>query len=91
MGGHEHDRRRRFGHRAANPRDLEDLYRRSRGEGFGAEVKRRIMTGTYVLSAGYYDAYYNKARRVRSLILGDFVNAFERVDLLLTPTAPSAR
>ena len=58
----------RFGHRCENPRDLMDLYKRSRGEGFGAEVKRRIMTGTYVLSAGYYDAYYLKAQKVRQLI-----------------------
>ena len=71
----------RFGHRCKDPRDLEDLYRRSRGEGFGAEVKRRIMTGTYVLSAGYYDAYYLKAQRVRQLITADFKLAF----------APSAR
>ncbi|MDX1426059.1 MAG: amidase family protein, partial [Kiloniellales bacterium] len=70
--------------------DLTAMYEATRGEGFGAEVKRRVLIGTYVLSAGYYDAYYNKARRVRSLILGDFVSAFERVDLLLTPTAPSA-
>jgi aspartyl-tRNA(Asn)/glutamyl-tRNA(Gln) amidotransferase subunit A len=62
----------RFGHRCENPRDLMDLYERSRGEGFGAEVKRRIMTGTYVLSAGYYDAYYLKAQRVRRLIADDF-------------------
>ncbi len=62
----------RFGHRCENPRDLKDLYERSRGEGFGAEVKRRIMTGTYVLSAGYYDAYYLKAQRVRALIADDF-------------------
>ena len=68
----------RFGHRCENPRDLQDLYRRSRGEGFGAEVKRRIMTGTYVLSAGYYDAYYLKAQRVRQLINADFIRAFER-------------
>ena len=58
----------RFGHRARNRKDLMDLYKRSRGEGFGAEVKRRIMTGTYVLSAGYYDAYYLKAQKVRRLI-----------------------
>jgi aspartyl-tRNA(Asn)/glutamyl-tRNA(Gln) amidotransferase subunit A len=66
-----------------------DLYCRSRGEGFGAEVKRRIMTGTYVLSAGYYDAYYLKAQKVRSLITADFRRAFESVDLLLGPTSPS--
>ncbi len=66
-----------------------DLYKRSRAEGFGAEVKRRIMTGTYVLSAGYYDAYYLKAQRVRALITADFRRAFEEVDLLLGPTTPT--
>jgi aspartyl-tRNA(Asn)/glutamyl-tRNA(Gln) amidotransferase subunit A len=79
----------RFGHRCQNPRDLNDLYRRSRGEGFGAEVKRRIMTGTYVLSAGYYDAYYLKAQRVRALINADFIRAFDSVDVLLGPTTPT--
>jgi aspartyl-tRNA(Asn)/glutamyl-tRNA(Gln) amidotransferase subunit A len=79
----------RFGHRCDSPRDLMDLYKRSRGEGFGAEVKRRIMTGTYVLSAGYYDAYYIKAQKVRSLIAADFRKAFETVDLLIGPTSPS--
>ena len=79
----------RFGHRCENPRDLMDLYKRSRGEGFGAEVKRRIMTGTYVLSAGYYDAYYLKAQRVRQLISADFSRAFERVDVLMGPTSPT--
>jgi aspartyl-tRNA(Asn)/glutamyl-tRNA(Gln) amidotransferase subunit A len=79
----------RFGHRCENPRDLNDLYRRSRGEGFGAEVKRRIMTGTYVLSAGYYDAYYLKAQRVRSLINADFNRAFQSVDVLIGPTTPT--
>ena len=79
----------RFGHRCENPRDLQDLYRRSRGEGFGAEVKRRIMTGTYVLSAGYYDAYYLKAQRVRSLINADFIRAFQSVDVLIGPTTPT--
>ena len=79
----------RFGHRCENPRDLGDMYRRSRGEGFGAEVKRRIMTGTYVLSAGYYDAYYLKAQRVRALINADFVRAFESVDVLIGPTTPT--
>jgi aspartyl-tRNA(Asn)/glutamyl-tRNA(Gln) amidotransferase subunit A len=79
----------RFGYRAEAPRDLEDLYKRSRGEGFGAEVKRRIMTGTYVLSAGYYDAYYLKAQRVRQLIAADFRRAFERVDVLVGPTSPT--
>jgi aspartyl-tRNA(Asn)/glutamyl-tRNA(Gln) amidotransferase subunit A len=79
----------RFGHRCENPRDLNDLYRRSRAEGFGAEVKRRIMTGTYVLSAGYYDAYYLKAQRVRSLINDDFARAFQSVDVLMGPTTPT--
>jgi aspartyl-tRNA(Asn)/glutamyl-tRNA(Gln) amidotransferase subunit A len=79
----------RFGYRAEDPQDLADLYRRSRGEGFGAEVKRRIMTGTYVLSAGYYDAYYLKAQRVRQLIAEDFRQAFEGVDLIAGPTSPT--
>lgn len=79
----------RFGHRCEAPQDLLDLYERSRGEGFGAEVKRRIMTGTYVLSAGYYDAYYLKAQQVRQLITADFARAFERVDLLMGPTTPT--
>jgi aspartyl-tRNA(Asn)/glutamyl-tRNA(Gln) amidotransferase subunit A len=70
--------------------DLTEMYEATRGEGFGAEVKRRVLIGTYVLSAGYYDAYYNKARRVRTLILEDFTDAFETVDVVLTPTAPSA-
>jgi aspartyl-tRNA(Asn)/glutamyl-tRNA(Gln) amidotransferase subunit A len=80
----------RFGHRAKDPRDLMDLYKRSRGEGFGAEVKRRIMTGTYVLSAGYYDAYYLKAQKVRQLIAADFKRAFGEVDVLMGPTTPTA-
>ena len=79
----------RFGYRCADPRDLRDLYERSRGEGFGAEVKRRIMTGTYVLSAGYFDAYYLKAQQVRQLIAGEFRAAFQRVDLLIGPTTPT--
>jgi aspartyl-tRNA(Asn)/glutamyl-tRNA(Gln) amidotransferase subunit A len=79
----------RFGHRCESPKDLADLYKRSRAEGFGAEVKRRIMTGTYVLSAGYYDAYYLKAQKVRALITADFQRAFGEVDLLLGPTAPT--
>jgi len=79
----------RFGYRCEKPKDLLDLYQRSRGEGFGAEVKRRIMTGTYVLSAGYYDAYYLKAQRVRQLISADFARAFERVDVLMGPTTPT--
>ena len=79
----------RFGYRCEKPRDLRDLYSRSRGEGFGAEVKRRIMTGTYVLSAGYYDAYYLKAQRVRQLINADFTRAFGSVDVLMGPTTPT--
>jgi aspartyl-tRNA(Asn)/glutamyl-tRNA(Gln) amidotransferase subunit A len=79
----------RFGHRAKDAEDLFDLYCRSRGEGFGAEVKRRIMTGTYVLSAGYYDAYYLKAQKVRQLISQDFKNAFEKVDVIAGPTTPT--
>ena len=79
----------RFGHRCENPEDLEDLYKRSRGEGFGDEVKRRIMIGTYALSAGYYDAYYLKAQKVRRLIRDDFVRAFEQVDVIMGPTTPS--
>ena len=78
----------RYGHRCAAPTDLTDLYERSRSEGFGAEVKRRILTGTYALSVGYFDAYYVKAQRVRRLIRDDFLKAFETVDALLTPTAP---
>jgi len=79
----------RYGHRCKDPRDLMDLYKRSRGEGFGAEVKRRIMTGTYVLSAGYYDAYYLKAQKVRQLIAADFARAFKEVDVLMGPTTPT--
>jgi aspartyl-tRNA(Asn)/glutamyl-tRNA(Gln) amidotransferase subunit A len=79
----------RFGHRCEQPRDLNDMYRRSRGEGFGAEVKRRIMTGTYVLSAGYYDAYYLKALQVRTLIARDFARVFERCDAIVAPVAPT--
>lgn len=79
----------RFGYRCEDPGDLLDLYTRSRGEGFGAEVKRRILMGTYVLSAGYYDAYYLRAQKVRRLISQDFHNAFEQVDVLVAPTAPS--
>jgi aspartyl-tRNA(Asn)/glutamyl-tRNA(Gln) amidotransferase subunit A len=79
----------RYGYRTPEPRDLLDLYKRSRGEGFGAEVKRRIMTGTYVLSAGYYDAYYLKAQRVRQLIAQDFARAFSQVEALLGPTTPT--
>ena len=79
----------RFGHRAAEPKSLDDLYQRSRGEGFGAEVKRRILTGAYVLSVGYYDAYYLKAQRVRRLIRQDFLNAFAAVDAIVAPVTPS--
>ncbi len=79
----------RFGYRCENPVDLMDLYKRSRGEGFGDEVKRRIMTGTYVLSAGYYDAYYLKAQKVRRLITDDFARAFKEVDVLMGPTSPT--
>ena len=70
--------------------DLTELYERTRAAGFGAEVKRRVLIGTYVLSAGYYDAYYLKAQKVRALILKDFTDAFTQVDALLTPTTPSA-
>jgi aspartyl-tRNA(Asn)/glutamyl-tRNA(Gln) amidotransferase subunit A len=79
----------RFGHRCEDPKDLEDLYKRSRGEGFGAEVKRRILIGTYALSAGYYDAYYLKAQQVRHLISEDFKKAFEQVDVIMGPASPT--
>jgi aspartyl-tRNA(Asn)/glutamyl-tRNA(Gln) amidotransferase subunit A len=79
----------RFGHRCENPESLEDLYERSRSEGLGNEVQRRILTGTYALSVGYYDAYYLKAQKIRRLIAQDFTQAFESVDVLLTPTTPS--
>jgi aspartyl-tRNA(Asn)/glutamyl-tRNA(Gln) amidotransferase subunit A len=79
----------RFGYRCEDPKDLLDLYKRSRGEGFGAEVKRRIMTGTYVLSAGYFDAYYLKAQKARRMITDDFRAAFEKVDLVIGPTTPT--
>jgi aspartyl-tRNA(Asn)/glutamyl-tRNA(Gln) amidotransferase subunit A len=79
----------RFGYRCENPKDLEDLYKRSRAEGFGTEVKRRIMIGTYVLSSGYYDAYYLKAQKIRRLIQQDFLKAFEKVDAILTPVTPT--
>ncbi|MDT8404388.1 Asp-tRNA(Asn)/Glu-tRNA(Gln) amidotransferase subunit GatA [Sulfuriflexus sp.] len=78
----------RFGYRCDKPVDLEDMYKRSRGEGFGAEVKRRIMIGTYALSAGYYDAYYLKAQRIRQLISDDFRQAFDKVDVIMGPTSP---
>ncbi|OGO94536.1 MAG: aspartyl/glutamyl-tRNA amidotransferase subunit A [Coxiella sp. RIFCSPHIGHO2_12_FULL_42_15] len=79
----------RFGYRCKNPRDLQDLYERSRSEGFGAEVKRRIMIGTYVLSAGYYDAYYLQAQKIRNLIRHDFLHAYQTVDMILAPTSPT--
>ena len=79
----------RYGHRCDNPKDLKDLYMRSRGEGFGAEVQRRILIGTYVLSAGYYDAYYIKAQKIRRLISEDFKQAFQAVDVIMGPTSPS--
>jgi aspartyl-tRNA(Asn)/glutamyl-tRNA(Gln) amidotransferase subunit A len=79
----------RYGHRCSAPQSLEDLYMRSRAEGFGAEVKRRILVGTYALSAGYFDAYYLRAQRVRRLIANDFAEAFEQVDLIAGPTAPT--
>ena len=79
----------RYGHRCSEPKDLADLYQRSRAEGFGAEVQRRIMIGTYVLSAGYYDAYYLKAQQIRHLISDDFRRAFEQVDVILGPTSPT--
>lgn len=79
----------RYGYRCNDPINLEDLYKRSRSEGFGNEVKRRIMIGTYVLSAGYYDAYYIKAQKIRHLIRDDFANAFKTVDMIMSPTSPS--
>ena len=78
----------RYGYRCADPVDLTDMYMRSRGEGFGTEVKRRIMTGTYALSAGYYDAYYLKAQKIRRLISNDFKAAFEQVDVIMGPVSP---
>lgn len=79
----------RYGHRAAEYDDLMDMYMKSRAEGFGAEVKRRILIGTYVLSAGYYDAYYLKAQQIRRLIAQDFTDAFKQCDVIMGPTAPS--
>lgn len=78
----------RYGHRSAKAKDVVDLYFQSRAEGFGAEVKRRIILGTYVLSSGYYDAYYLRAQKVRTLIRRDFLNAYREVDALITPTSP---
>src|SRR2546421_9742827 len=80
----------RYGFRAKDVRSLSDMYRRTRDQGFGAEVKRRIMLGTYALSAGYYDAYYLKAQKVRTLIATDFEEAFSKVDAIVTPTCPTA-
>jgi aspartyl-tRNA(Asn)/glutamyl-tRNA(Gln) amidotransferase subunit A len=79
----------RYGHRTANPADIADLYKKSREEGFGPEVKRRIILGTYVLSSGYYDAYYGRAQKVRTLIRRDFENAFQQVDAIVSPVAPT--
>jgi aspartyl-tRNA(Asn)/glutamyl-tRNA(Gln) amidotransferase subunit A len=79
----------KYGFRAEGAKDLLDMYMKSRSQGFGPEVKRRIMLGTYALSAGYYDAYYVKASRVRTLLRRDFLKAFEQVDLLVCPTTPS--
>ncbi len=79
----------RYGYRCDDPKDLMDLYTRTRAEGFGTEVKRRILVGTYALSAGYFDAYYLKAQKVRRLIRQDFINAFSEVDVLMSPTTPS--
>jgi aspartyl-tRNA(Asn)/glutamyl-tRNA(Gln) amidotransferase subunit A len=80
----------RYGYRAENPKDVLDLYGRTREEGFGPEVKRRIVLGTYVLSSGYYDAYYLRAQKVRELIRRDFARVFEKVDALISPTSPVA-
>ena len=79
----------RYGYRTPNFNNLKDIYRNSRSEGFGSEVKRRIILGTYVLSSGYYDAYYKKAQQVRTLVKNEFDKAFSRYDLILTPTAPT--
>jgi len=79
----------RYGHRASNPADILDLYQKSREQGFGPEVKRRIILGTYVLSSGYYDAYYGRAQKVRILVQRDFENAFKQVDAILSPVSPN--
>jgi aspartyl-tRNA(Asn)/glutamyl-tRNA(Gln) amidotransferase subunit A len=79
----------RYGYRAPSPKSLSDMYRRTRDQGFGAEVKRRIILGTYALSAGYYDAYYLKAQKVRTLLTGDFEDAFKKVDAIVCPTSPT--
>ena len=78
----------RYGYRCKDPADLEDMYKRTRSEGFGEEVKRRIMVGTYALSAGFYDAYYRKAQKIRRLIKNDFIDAFDEVDVIIGPTSP---
>jgi aspartyl-tRNA(Asn)/glutamyl-tRNA(Gln) amidotransferase subunit A len=78
----------KFGHRCENSVDIEDMYKRTRGEGFGAEVKRRVLVGTYALSEGFYDAYYKKAQQIRRLIQQDFVNALKEVDVIMGPTTP---
>jgi aspartyl-tRNA(Asn)/glutamyl-tRNA(Gln) amidotransferase subunit A len=78
----------RYGYRCEDPKDLTDMYERSRGEAFGSEVKNRIMIGAYTLSAGYYDAYYLKAQKIRRLISNDFKAAFEKVDVIMGPTSP---
>ncbi len=78
----------RYGQRAENPQNLLDFYERTRAEGFGAEVKRRIILGTYVLSAGYHDAYYSRAQKIRELLRRDFAKVFEQVDLIVSPTSP---
>jgi aspartyl-tRNA(Asn)/glutamyl-tRNA(Gln) amidotransferase subunit A len=79
----------RYGHRSRESSTLSEMYRRSRDQGFGPEVKRRIMLGTYALSAGYYDAYYLKAQKVRTLLTRDFEEAFAKVDAIITPTSPT--
>jgi aspartyl-tRNA(Asn)/glutamyl-tRNA(Gln) amidotransferase subunit A len=79
----------RYGYRAENAKNLSEMYRKTRDEGFGAEVKRRIMLGTFALSSGYYDAYYEKAQRVRAMLVQDFERAFEKCDVIVTPTAPT--
>jgi aspartyl-tRNA(Asn)/glutamyl-tRNA(Gln) amidotransferase subunit A len=78
----------RYGYRCEDPKDLNDMYTRSRGEAFGAEVQRRIMVGTYALSSGYYDAYYLKAQQLRHLISDDFKKAYEKVDVIMAPATP---
>ncbi len=79
----------RYGYRSENYDNLKDIYKNSRSEGFGAEVKRRIILGTYVLSSGYYDAYYKKAQKVRTVIINEYNKLFEKYDLILTPTSPT--